>query len=397
MTEPRDKWQRSMIRNNMLKLREAIETHYMKGKPMVTTHDGRLAFSLLIPPLGHPVATRRVRQVTKNVLDSRNFVQDDGVVNYTRRTPHIITLAPTYDCQCDCGHCSAFLKRKAVRRDKSQMTFPEIRSAINQAVEMGTTSIVLVGGEPLLYPEIFDLIRSIDRDKCLCTLFTNGEFMTGENVSRLKDAGAYGAFFSLDSSDPAEHDRNRKRPGLFLKAADGIRRCQDAGIVTGMSTFVTKEKIASGEMEAMMELARRMRVLEVFFFDIIPTGKMTQKRECVLSKGESDEIKKFREQYNENPDFPRIIHQTLFASLTYPCAAEGCPAATVYMHIQADGSVCPCDFTPLVFGNVRQKPLKEIWEAMSGNEIYGKPSAHCRYQDREFCDLVARFEQSQLA
>jgi MoaA/NifB/PqqE/SkfB family radical SAM enzyme len=385
-----------MIRNNMLKLREAIETHYMKGKPMVVTHDGRTAFSLLIPPLGDPVATRRVRKVTKNVLDSRNTVQADGLVNWARRTPHIITLAPTYDCQCDCGHCSAFLKRQAVRREKSQMTFAEIRNVIGQTIELGTTSIVLVGGEPLLYPEIFGLVGSIDRDKCLCTLFSNGEFMTSETVAKLREAGAYGVFFSLDSSDPDEHNRNRKRPGLFLKAMDGIRRCQDAGIVTGMSTFVTKDKIASGEMEAMMELARRMSVLEVFFFDIIPTGKMTQRRECVLSLGESDEIKKFRERYNENPDFPRIIHQTMFSSLTYPCAAEGCPAATVYMHIQADGSVCPCDFTPLVFGNVREKSLKEIWEAMSGNEIYSKTSARCRYQNQEFCDLVARFEQSQL-
>jgi MoaA/NifB/PqqE/SkfB family radical SAM enzyme len=147
----------------------------------------------------------------------------------------------------------------------------------------------------------------------------------------------------------------------------------------------------------MMELARRMGVLEVFFFDIIPTGKMSQRGGCVLSEGESDEIRGFRRRYNETADYPRIIHQTLFASLTYPCAAEGCPAASVYMHIQADGSVCPCDFTPLVFGNVRQKTLKEIWEVMSGSEIYSRSSARCRYQDADFRDKVARFEQTQLS
>jgi len=397
MSEPRDKWQRSVIRNNMLKLREAVEEQYVKGKPMVKTHDGRLAFSLLIPPLGDPVAVRRARQVMKNVLDSRSALEDGGQIKWARRTPHIVTLAPTYDCQCDCGHCSAFLKRQAVRRAGNALTLPELQDTIRQAVALGTTALVLVGGEPLLYPRLDELIRSIDREKCLCTLFTNGEFMTADAVARLKDAGAYGVFFSLDDSDPQSHDRNRKRPGLFFKAMDGIRRCRDAGIVTGISTFVTKEKIASGEMEAMMDLARRVDVLEVFFFDLIPTGRMTQKRECVLSAEENEDIRAFRRRYNDDPGFPRIIHQTLFASLTYPCAAEGCPAASVYMHIQADGSVCPCDFTPLVFGNVREKGLREIWIEMSSSEIYGKSSARCRYQDPAFLDAVVRFEKTQLA
>ena len=62
-------------------------------------------------------------------------------------------------------------------------------------------------------------------------------------VARLKAAGLYGVFVSLDHADPARHDQNRERPGLFEKAARGLELCRKAGILTGISTYATREKI----------------------------------------------------------------------------------------------------------------------------------------------------------
>ncbi len=133
---------------------------------------------------------------------------------------------------------------------------------------------------------------------------------------------------------------------------------------------------------------------KVFLFDLIPTGRYRGRDECILTSEESLWIKELRERYAALDDFPRIIHQTLFASIAYPCAAEGCPAGNVYLHIEADGTVTPCDFTPISFGNVRKKPLREIWKAMVEDATYIRTSPTCRYKSPEFRERVAREESN---
>jgi MoaA/NifB/PqqE/SkfB family radical SAM enzyme len=74
----------------------------------------------------------------------------------------------------------------------------------------------------------------------------------------------------------------------------------------------------------------------------------------------------------------------MFASIAYPCVAEGCPAAMVQVHLRANGDVSPCDFTPYSFGNIRNKSLREIWESMAGSPLYAEPSARCRLSRPDF-------------
>jgi MoaA/NifB/PqqE/SkfB family radical SAM enzyme len=223
----------------------------------------------------------------------------------------------------------------------------------------------------------------------VCTIFTNGEFLRPHTVQRLKDSGLFGVYVSLDHADPGRHDANRQRPGLMAKARNGLKLCQGSGILTGISTYATREKIENGELDAMMDLARESGVLEVFLFDIIPTGRLAAHHECMLTAEDARSIVAFRAKYTALPDYPRIIHQTMFSSLAYPCVAEGCPAATVQLHLRANGDVCPCDFTPYSFGNIRQQPLRDIWKSMSAHALYAKPSARCRLSQETFWGKLA--------
>jgi len=87
--------------------------------------------------------------------------------------------------------------------------------------------VVLTGGEPLLYERIYDLVAAVDKHRSVCTIFTNGEFLLEHTVARLKQAGIYGVFVSLDHFDPsAQHPP--PAPGLAEKAYRGLRLCQDA-------------------------------------------------------------------------------------------------------------------------------------------------------------------------
>ena len=99
-------WQRKMVRNSMAQYRQALENYYIKGKQVIQTADGQTAFSLLSPPIASVVAKRRIRLIMANLL--AQSVQDNTKgIPPGSRTPHFVTMAVTYDCQCGCSHCSA--------------------------------------------------------------------------------------------------------------------------------------------------------------------------------------------------------------------------------------------------------------------------------------------------
>jgi len=382
------KWRRSVIRNSLDRYRDAMEHYYVRTKRVVDLGDGIKAFSLLSPPFGSPAAQRRVRFIMKNVLDPRTTVSQKGAVAWGRRTPHFLTLAVTYRCQCDCAHCSAHQRRERMDRAGDALTVKELRKVILQAVALGTTCVILTGGEPLLQDGLCDLIASVPPEKAICSIFTNGEYLSAETVRRLKAAGLFGVFVSLDHSDGATHDRHRRRPGLQRTALDGLRRCQDAGLLTGLSSVITRENVASGELDAMMELGRVQRVIEVFLFDVIATGRLAGES-CMLGPEDVERVKAFRQRYNELSDYPRIIHQTMFTSIAYPCAAEGCPAGVAQLHVMANGDVAPCDFTPYAFGNVRERPLSHIWRTITQHPLYAGGSPGCRLASPEYWSALA--------
>jgi MoaA/NifB/PqqE/SkfB family radical SAM enzyme len=363
----------------MERYRRAQEDYYAGGKQLVEVEGGYKSFSLVSPPMGSPATRRRIRLIVDNMVHSG----EAGTMTLAR-TPHVATIAVTYNCQCACAHCSAVDYQRETASNGHALKFHELKRAIDETLDLGTTCVILTGGEPLLHERIYDLIAAVDKSRSVCTVFTNGESLREHAVARLKAAGLYGAYVSLDFPDAARHDENRGRPGLFAKATHGLELCRQAGILTGISTYVTREKLRNGDMAAIMDLARDLKVLEVFLFDVIPTGRLDGQRECLLTDAEAAQIIQFRGEYAGKPDYPRIIHQTMFASIAYPCVAEGCPAAMVQLHLRANGDVSPCDFTPHSFGNFRQQSLREIWETMAKSELYAKPSARCRLSRPDF-------------
>jgi len=382
-------WQRTTIRNNMANYRRAQDNYAVLNKQFIELENGYKAFSLVSPPIGSPVARRRIKLIMEDNVQPGLEGQDGASASFDKRTPHVITIAVNYDCQCACEHCSAAPYQEETQRLKNSLTLGELKSAVEQSVDLGTTCVVLTGGEPLLFDGIYELIRSVDRKRSVCTMFSNGEFLTEGNVNELKQAGLFGIYVSIDHSNPERHDANRGRPGLAAKAFQGLKLCQKAGIPTGISTFATREKLETGELDAMMELAKSLNVLEVFIFDVVPTGRLLDQHDCTLTDEEIDRIRDFRERYNQLSDYPRIVHQTMFSSIAYPCAAEGCPAAMVQMHLRANGDVSPCDFTPCSFGNIRELPLGDIWQRMISSELYKGPSPRCRLSKREFWNRLA--------
>jgi hypothetical protein len=86
----------------------------------------------------------------------------------------------------------------------------EIKKEILQCREMTNCSrISISGGEPLLYPDIIEVVKFITSLKLKCIILSNGELLTPEFSSKLRDAGLYQFFLHVDSG--------QNRPGWTNK------------------------------------------------------------------------------------------------------------------------------------------------------------------------------------
>ncbi|MFX1437574.1 MAG: radical SAM protein, partial [Promethearchaeota archaeon] len=113
------------------------------------------------PPVGSKPMFRALKGLIKSQLMPYPF-------------PLAMTFAVSYNCQCNCIHCSA---GKHFRKDQKELTTEEAKKLIDEAQNLGVSIITFTGGEPLLREDIFELISYVDTKKAMPMMFTNGEFL----------------------------------------------------------------------------------------------------------------------------------------------------------------------------------------------------------------------------
>jgi MoaA/NifB/PqqE/SkfB family radical SAM enzyme len=292
--------------------------------------------------------------------------------------PTVCTLQVTTRCQANCIHCSAARHRSS---DRKELTTDQWKWVIRQAEQLGTVTVVFTGGEPLLRPDIFELIEWVDKDEAVALMFCNGLLLDDENVRKLVDAGLWCIHVSLDSPNPEAHDEMRRVPGCFHKAVDGLKRAKDAGLLTGISTYATPERLHNGQVVEMIELAKSIGTDEITIFDVVPTGKLLlEDRKHLLTPEDQAELCRIEDEYNKDHEPPLVITQ---AHVNGPTGV-GCYAGWCQFYMTAYGDVTPCDFTPLSFGNAMDDDLETIWKRMICHEGYCNHKDSCRMQDPEF-------------
>jgi MoaA/NifB/PqqE/SkfB family radical SAM enzyme len=265
-----------------------------------------------------------------------------------------------------------------------ELSTEEAKRVIEESQKLGISIIAFTGGEPLLREDIFELISHVNQKKAVPILFTNGLLLTQENVDKLSKAGLYSLFVSIDSPLPDEHDKLRGVAGLFETAIEGIKRAKEKGIFVGFSSYATQSSTKDGKYKKIHELARRLGLQNVMLFDAVPTGKILKDTSEVLTSEQREEIRKFSSNVSKSKIIPPLSSQSWQTSIESYLAGVGCLAAYIQYYVSAYGEVTPCDFTPLSFGNIRNMPLKKIWELMINHPAYNHRITACRMQNAKF-------------
>jgi MoaA/NifB/PqqE/SkfB family radical SAM enzyme len=110
--------------------------------------------------------------------------------------PVLAHIIPIRRCNLACAYCNEY-------DDYSKpVPLETMRQRLDRLAELGTTIITLSGGEPLLHPEVDEIIAHIRRRGIMAGMITNGYLLTADRIRRLDQAGLEHMQISIDNVNP---------------------------------------------------------------------------------------------------------------------------------------------------------------------------------------------------
>jgi hopanoid biosynthesis associated radical SAM protein HpnH len=152
----------------------------------------------------------------------------------TKRFPLVLMLEPLHACNLTCTGCGRIREYSTHMKDK--LSVEECLASVDEA---GAPIVSICGGEPLIYPEIGQLVHGILKRRKHIYLCTNGMFIK----RRLHEFRPTKRMFFNVHLDGLEetHDLAVEREGVFRAAVEGIQAAKKAGFLVCTNTTIYKE------------------------------------------------------------------------------------------------------------------------------------------------------------
>jgi MoaA/NifB/PqqE/SkfB family radical SAM enzyme len=143
-----------------------------------------------------PDTSFKLRRAAKGFhrwLRERRLVVHGGLHTDHPIMAHII---PIRRCNLSCTYCNEY--------DDFSPPVPKdvVIGRINMLADLGTSIITLSGGEPMLHPDLDEIISAMRRRNAIAGMITNGYFLMPDRIKRLNDAGLDHMQISIDNVKP---------------------------------------------------------------------------------------------------------------------------------------------------------------------------------------------------
>jgi Fe-coproporphyrin III synthase len=289
----------------------------------------------------------------------------------------------TRRCNLRCIHCYS---HSADVNYSGELTTDEGYALLEDLASFGVPVVLFSGGEPLIRPDVLDLVARARQLGMRAVLSTNGTLIEQPVAQRLREIGLSYVGVSLDGLR-ATNDSFRGVDGAFDHALAGIRNCAKAGVKVGLRLTINRRNAA--DISDIFGLIRDENIPRACFYHLVYAGRGTKlmaedldhdgtRRVVDLiidrtaemhAQGAAKEIL----TVDNHADGPYLYMRLL---------REGSArAADVYRLLRMnrgnssgqgigcvswDGAVHPDQFwRHLVLGNVRQRKFSDIWTDLS--------------------------------
>jgi len=179
----------------------------------------------------------------------------------------VVVYNCTSRCNLRCLHCYA--GSEATRRD-AELDTAQAKKLLADLAEINCPVVLFSGGEPLLRPDLFELLAEAKRLGLRTVLSTNGTLINSDTASKLADFSV--AYVGVSIDGPEEfHNRFRQTTGCFKAAMAGFENCRKAGLRTGLRFTITKSN--HNQVPAVFDICVDNGIRRVCFYHLIRSGR----------------------------------------------------------------------------------------------------------------------------
>ena len=165
-----------------------------------------------------PFSIKDAKLFKASVTFLSNIIRTKLFNTNAKRGPLFISWLCTYQCNARCKFCSTHEMNKQFSESISREKALAIAHEIGRAK---TWVVGFTGGEVLLWPHLFEVIKVLKRYGVRVYIITNGLILKN-NVDNIIESGLDTVVVSIDSIDSREHDQNRGKEGIYSSIMEGI-------------------------------------------------------------------------------------------------------------------------------------------------------------------------------
>jgi mycofactocin radical SAM maturase len=269
--------------------------------------------------------------------------------------PITVTWEITAACNIACVHCLS----ASGRRRPNELKTPEALALVDELADMQVFQIHFGGGEPFIYPGIWQVLERCTQRGLVMCVSTNGTLLTAERAQRLKQFEPLYFQVSLDGGTAATNDRIRGK-GIFERALRGLELLAAADHSLTVNSVLTRYSFD--------ELDKLYAIAEQFNAKL----RVTRLRPSGRGQDVWAELHPTQEQYRAFTQWLTAHPDVLTADSFFHLNAFGhklagldmCGAATATCCICPEGEVYPCAFfqaSEFEAGNLHTQSFRDIW------------------------------------
>ncbi len=282
----------------------------------------------------------------------KNFEFPDEEINKVRHSCGLLSMEIELGLKCNfsCPYCYVNSETSL----KNELTLDEIKNTVLQAKDLGAKKIILLGGEPTLYPHYREVIRFLREHELEIEMFTNGSRITEEAAEMLFQHEVR-VVLKMNTFDEELQDKLSGIKGAYKIIHTAFNNLKKAGYPSeksemAISTVICKQNLH--ELEKLWQWSRDQNILP--YFEMITPQENAKQNEWLFV--EPDEVHGLfqrlsdidREKYG-NTWFPQP-----------PLVGNSCLRHQFSCLVNSQGDVMPCVGVAISVGNIRKNKLADI-------------------------------------
>jgi MoaA/NifB/PqqE/SkfB family radical SAM enzyme len=262
--------------------------------------------------------------------------------------PPYLYISIINSCNLRCQGCWVDVAAKQQKID-----VPAMNRMLNEAKAMGNSFFGLLGGEPFMHGELFEILEA--HPDAYFQVFTNGHFITDDVAKRIRKCGNVTVLVSIEGSEVIS-DQRRGKAGVYSKSLEGIQNCLNNKVMTGVCTSLCQSNYEDLLQEAWLDRLIEMGVLYTWFHIYRPVGP-----------DPSEALTLTREQQKQARQFVvdmRVKKPIIFIDAYYDADGQSlCPMTIGFTHhISPWGDIEPCPIIQFSKDSIHdERPLREVF------------------------------------